>query len=61
MEFKAQIETDWRPRIKSSSEKLVVMNKEAEELKAVKAQNVEMKKALALSGLEKVKKQKKTL
>ena len=61
VELKSTIETDWRPRMKSASEKLVVLNKKAEELKAVKAENAQLKKQLAAGGLEKVKKQKEAL
>ena len=47
--------------MKSASEKLVVLNKKAEELKAVKTENAQLKKQLAAGGLEKVKNQKEVL
>ena len=47
--------------MKSASEKLVVLNKKAEELKAVKAENAQLKKQLATGGVEKVRKQKEAL
>ena len=47
--------------MKSASEKLVVLNKKVADLKAVKAENAQLKKQLAAGGLEKVKKQKEAL
>ena len=47
--------------MKSASEKLIVLNKKIEQFKDIKAENTQLQKKLATSGLEKVSKQKEAL
>ena len=61
VDLTSAIEIDWRPQIKSASEKLVVLNKEAEELKSAKVENAQLEKKLEEDGLEKTKNEREVL